>query len=207
MYINENYNLGLLVLFHLLLVAILKIILFIYVIKPIVQKHMKKLYNDLPELNEDTLDKFGIYHNDTLSTSLISIINGIIKNNEHLSMLSTGVNEIYENHVSDNIKKYFEKKIEDDKLKQKEKEQLFNYRIFLILTAILATIVTWYIIHLKHKNIKADIPELVLGNIIPLIMIFAFEIYFINTIAVNYKVVGKIGFLHETLKQLYPIHS
>ena len=61
-YINENYNIGLLILINLLLILILKLYIFYFVLKPTIQKHLKNITKDLPILNEDTLNSYGIYH-------------------------------------------------------------------------------------------------------------------------------------------------
>lgn len=203
MYINENYNMGLLILFHLLLVAFLKIIMFNYVIKPLIKEYMEDIEKGLPQLNEETLDKYGIYHNDALSNNFNSGLQVLIKNNEPLSNLSDFMNELYDNNISSNLKTYIETKQLEDDIENDERNQRFYYRVFIGITVILTAIVIWYIVHLKHKHVKADIPELILGNIIPLSIIFFFEIYFIKNIAIKYKVTGKHGLLHDTLKKLY----
>jgi hypothetical protein len=204
MYDNENYNIGLLVLFHLLLVAILKLVMFYYVIKPAVKKHMKKISHDLPQLNEKTLDKYGIYHNQIIADNFSSVAQIIIQNNDTLASLINSLNELYDDQISPGLESYFKDKYIEDDIEKQQKIQGFNLKIFIVIIAILATIFIWYIIHMKSKNIEIDLMGLILGNIIPLSIIFMFEYYFIENIAVNYMVLGKSGFLYEILHKLYP---
>ena len=203
--ISENYNIGLLILFHLLIVTVLELIIFYYVVNPAIKKHMKKLSKDLPKLNEETLNKYGIYHNQTISDSFSSISQVAIQNNQELTNLMGSLKEMESDGISPNLQTYFnEKSIEYEKYR-KEKTQSFYMKISFVIIALLATIVVWYLIHMKNKQIKANTHELVLGNIIPLTIIFIFELYFIQNIAVKYKVMGSNGFLYEILNTLYPI--
>ena len=203
MYINENYNLGLLILFHLLLVAILKIVMFQYVIKPSIKEYMENVTKKLPDLNEETLNKYGIYHNDIISEATNSGLQVLINNNEQLRKLVDTVNELYDNKVSPKLEQYLKDKQLEDDIQNKFHNQRFYYKVFIAITVILATIVTWYVMHLKYKNVHADVTELFLGNVIPLGMIFIFEMFFIINIAMKYKVTGKHGLLYDTLHKLY----
>lgn len=206
MYINENYNMGLLILFHLLLVAILKIVMFQYIIKPLIKQYMTKIENDLPKLNEKTLEKYNIYYNENLNNSINSVLQVLVKYSKQLYTFIYSLNNINDNNISPKLNEYLANKQTENELEIEIKNQQFNYNIFITLTAILATIVTWYFIQLKHQQQYFNILELILGNIIPLIMIFVFEIYFIKNIAINYKINGESGILYQILTKLYTNH-
>ena len=199
-HINENYNIGLLMLVHLFLVVVLELVIFYFVLKPAIEKHMKKLADDLPKLDEETLKNYGIYHSPIYAT----IIKNVFKNNESLTKLLEMVNDENEGSIPDEIKAYFNKKEIKDKIREQKSSTNIKLKLWYIMISVLMTIIVWYVIHMNHKHIKTDIPELILGNLIPLTMIFIFELYFIQNIAVKYKVMGEHGFLYTVLNRLYP---
>lgn len=199
-HINENYNIGLLILVHLLLVVVLELFIFYFVLKPTIEKHMKKLADDLPKLDEETLNSYGIYHSPLYGT----IVNNVFKNNETVTKILDTIENVSEDAMSNELKDYFNKKQIEYKLKEQENSTNIKFKLWYIMISVLMTIIVWYIIHMNHKHIKTDIPDLILGNLIPLTMIFVFELYFIQNIAVYYKVMGKHGFLYTVLNRLYP---
>lgn len=205
--ISENYNIGLLILIHLLIVAVLELIIFFYVIKPAVKKHMKKLSKDLPKLNEETLNTYGIHHNQTISDSFSSVAQIPIQDNQELATLMNSIKGLEGQEISNNLQSYFGNKANEYEKELEEKTQSFYLKVLFVIIALVTSIIIWNMIYKKNKNVKADIPELVLDNVIPLTIIFIFELYFIQNIAIKYKVMGQNGFLYEILDKLYPMNN
>jgi hypothetical protein len=203
MYLNDKYNMGLLIMFHLLIVAILKILGFIYVIKPAIKQQIKELEKSLPELNKKTLDYLGIKHNDALNGSISSVFQIVMESNKKIGSLFDALNEMYATKVSNKLEDYLHNQELENELENDKKNQQFSFKVFIIITAIIGAIFTWYIIHMKYKKLKTDLPELIIGNIIPITIISVFEYYFFTNIVLNYKITGKYGLLYETLNKLY----
>jgi hypothetical protein len=200
---NDNYNMGLLILFHLLIVAILKIFGFIYIIKPAITKQIKDIEYLLPELNEKLLNNLDIEHNKALNGNIGSVLQIVMENNQKLASLFNALNEMYATKVSSKLQNYLENQQLEDELNIYKKKQKFNLKIFIIITAVIGAIFTWYVIHMKYKKVKTDLPELILGNIIPITIISVFEYYFFTQVVLKYKITGKYGLLYEILNKLY----
>lgn len=198
-YINENYNIGLLILVHLLLVVILELYIFYYVLKPTIKKHMKYITDDLPKFNEETLNNYGIYHNKFSNV----LFNKLLNENQSVNQLFDIIDDIKKGYIPVDIESYFDKKGLEYKEKEHENSTKMKYKIWYIIIAILMTICVWYIIYMKYKSVNVDIIELILGNIIPLTIIFIFELYFIKNITTHYIVMGKHEFLYTILDRIY----
>jgi hypothetical protein len=203
MYLNDKYNMGLLILFHLLIVAIIKIFGFIYIVKPAIQQQIKNLNNSLPKLNENTLNKLGIKHDKALTGSISSVFQIIMESNKKLGSLFDVLNEMYITEVSTKLQNYLRNKQMEDELKTDQKNQKFYFKSFVFITAFIGAIFTWYVIHMNYKKVKTNLPELILGNIIPITIISVFEYYFLTQVVLKYKITGKYGLLYEILNKLY----
>lgn len=207
MNLNKRYNLGLLVLFHLLLVSIIEWGFFKFIIIPTIQKHMEELDHYLPHLDEKTLNDFGITHNQTIVDAMYSAAQTFTNQNDTLSDFFTLLSNIQHNTISPQIKKIFNSSQLKEKIDSRNSQFKTNVKIFLIFIAILTVIIGWYFVYGNHKNIHADWGELLIGNILPVSLILAFELYFVENIVTKYRVMGEYGFLYECLKELYPIDN
>jgi len=204
MNLNKKYNLGLLILFHLFLVAIVEWLFFQYVVIPIVQDNIKDIGDQFPHLDEKTLKDYGIPHNEAMLGAIYSAAQTLTNKNDVMSQFLASTSDIYQNNISPQIRNYIEEKKLKEEINNQDSKYKTHIKIFFIFALIICMLIFWFYIYGKSKGIEADWVELTLGNIIPIIMILSFEYYFVNNIVSQYKITSPSGFTYECLTSLYP---
>lgn len=202
---NHLYNLISLVLFHLLLVAVGKLLFFEYVIKPSIQSHIKKLKHKLPVLDENTLKEYGIDHHPQLVALIYQVAKTLANSNDDVSQFLNQISELYDGKMSATLQKFLKNKVATEELDIKKKQYQSHLKMMMLVSAIIATIFVWFIIHFNISHIKTDWAEMILGNIIPITIIFSFEIFFFKQVAIKYQIMGETELLYRSLKKIYPI--
>jgi hypothetical protein len=202
MHINEKYNLGLLVLFHLFLIIIVEWVFFQYMVIPTIHQHIEHLGDKLLYLDETTLKKYGIKHDKTVVNTIYSLSKSLANKNDKLFEWFNHLSQ-----VNETLPPFFETNIKQngiaEEIQNNKKKFNANVKIFAIFLGIIIMIAIWIFIHSNTKHIKINWVELILGNIIPISIILAFELYFINNIIKHYKVMSHHGFIHECLSKIY----